>query len=84
MLDESIPDVPLVSDLLPMAALRAEYENGSAAYRSQIDWLVAQGYTGIRRARGTMTRDLRQGLSLTPHSQVMGTVSTDVGFRIQS
>ncbi|KAH6911978.1 peptidase C65 Otubain-domain-containing protein [Coprinopsis sp. MPI-PUGE-AT-0042] len=52
LLDESIPDVPLVSDLLPMAALRAEYENGSAAYRSQIDWLVAQGYTGIRRARG--------------------------------
>ena len=52
LLDESIPDVPLVSDLLPMEALRAEYENGSASFRSQIDWLVGQGYTGIRRARG--------------------------------
>ncbi|KAG2006056.1 hypothetical protein CC2G_002404 [Coprinopsis cinerea AmutBmut pab1-1] len=52
LFNESIPDVPLVSELAPMATLRAEYENGSASFVSQIDWLVGQGYTGIRRARG--------------------------------
>lgn len=35
-----------------MAALRAEYEGGSEAFVSQIDWLTSRGYIGVRRARG--------------------------------
>ncbi|KAJ3502818.1 hypothetical protein NMY22_g18455 [Coprinellus aureogranulatus] len=52
LLNESIPDVVPVSELAPMAALRAEYENGSQLFLSQIDWLVGQGYTHFRRAKG--------------------------------
>lgn len=52
LLDESVPDVPLISELAPLATLRAEYEKGSASYVSQIDWLIDQGYTGLRRSRG--------------------------------
>jgi len=36
----------------PMSALRSEYENGSAMFLKQIDWLVANGYNSIRRTRG--------------------------------
>ena len=38
--------------LSPMSALRSEYENGSAMFLKQIDWLVANGYNSIRRTRG--------------------------------
>ncbi|KAI0830110.1 cysteine proteinase [Trametes gibbosa] len=45
-------DRPLISELLPMASLRAEYENGSQIFVKQIDWLMNQGWAGIRRTRG--------------------------------
>jgi hypothetical protein len=35
-----------------MDALRAEYENGSAAFVRQIDFLVKSGFGGVRRSRG--------------------------------
>jgi ubiquitin thioesterase protein OTUB1 len=35
-----------------MSALRSEYENGSAMFLKQIDWLIANGYDSIRRSRG--------------------------------
>ena len=43
---------PLISPLVPMLALRAEYENGSQFFVKQIDWLMAQGWVGVRRTRG--------------------------------
>ena len=53
MLDETMPtDRPLIAPLEPMASLRAEYEGGSPIFVKKIDWLIAHGYTGIRRARG--------------------------------
>ncbi|KAJ3557485.1 hypothetical protein NM688_g1448 [Phlebia brevispora] len=51
-LDDSVPNRPLVAPLVPMAALREEYENGNEIFVKQIDWLVEQGYIGIRRTRG--------------------------------
>ncbi|KAJ2973708.1 hypothetical protein NUW54_g12016 [Trametes sanguinea] len=35
-----------------MTTLRAEYENGSQSFVKQIDWLMSQGWIGIRRTRG--------------------------------
>ena len=35
-----------------MLTLRAEYENGSQFFVKQIDWLMAQGWRGVRRTRG--------------------------------
>ena len=35
-----------------MDVLRSEYENGSAMFLKQIDWLIANGYDSIRRTRG--------------------------------
>ena len=35
-----------------MLTLREEYENGSQGFVKQIDWLISQGWSGIRRARG--------------------------------
>jgi len=35
-----------------MHALRAEYEGGSQLFVKQIDWLMANGWIGIRRTRG--------------------------------
>ncbi|KZT05245.1 cysteine proteinase [Laetiporus sulphureus 93-53] len=53
MLDETIStDRPLIAALEPMASLRAEYEGGSPIFVKKIDWLIAHGYTGVRRARG--------------------------------
>ncbi|CDO70422.1 hypothetical protein BN946_scf184999.g63 [Trametes cinnabarina] len=43
---------PLIGALEPMATLRAEYENGSQSFVKQIDWLMDQGWIGIRRTRG--------------------------------
>lgn len=58
-LDESVVIRPLISSLEPITALRLEYENGTAAFVKQIDWLIDKGYIGIRRARG-------DGLSVCP------------------
>ncbi|EPQ55743.1 cysteine proteinase [Gloeophyllum trabeum ATCC 11539] len=52
LLDEAVPQRPLIDQIVPMAVLRAEYENGSASFTKQIDYLVSQSYTGIRRTRG--------------------------------
>lgn len=38
-----------------MGVLRAEYENGNQVFVQQIDWLVNNGYKGIRRTRGDGT-----------------------------
>ncbi|KAH9916247.1 cysteine proteinase, partial [Epithele typhae] len=46
------PNRPLIAPLAPMATLRAEYENGSQGFVKQIDWLMSQGWVGIRRTRG--------------------------------
>jgi len=35
-----------------MSVIRQEYEGGSRKFVDQIDWLVSQGYVGIRRTRG--------------------------------
>jgi len=35
-----------------MSVLREEYENGSALFVKQIDWLVEHGYGYVHRARG--------------------------------
>ncbi|KAI0370907.1 cysteine proteinase [Pilatotrama ljubarskyi] len=47
-----VEDRPLISPLAPMTTLRAEYENGSQTFVKQIDWLMNQGWIGIRRTRG--------------------------------
>ncbi|KAH9837790.1 cysteine proteinase [Rhodofomes roseus] len=52
LLEEAIPDRPLIAPLAPMAVLRAEYEEGSQVFVKQIDWLTAHGSAGIRRTRG--------------------------------
>ncbi|KAI0696410.1 peptidase C65 Otubain-domain-containing protein [Cerioporus squamosus] len=43
---------PLISPLAPMLTLREEYVNGSQYFVKQIDYLIAQGWIGIRRTRG--------------------------------
>ncbi|THU93846.1 cysteine proteinase, partial [Dendrothele bispora CBS 962.96] len=43
---------PLIDQILPISELRKEYERGSTTFVKQIDWLEAQGYQAIRRARG--------------------------------
>ncbi|KAH9948479.1 cysteine proteinase [Amylocystis lapponica] len=52
LLDDTVPDRPLIAPLEPMATLRAEYEGGSLMFMKQIDWLVKSGFIGIRRTRG--------------------------------
>ncbi|KAI0277807.1 peptidase C65 Otubain-domain-containing protein [Russula aff. rugulosa BPL654] len=52
-LEDAVPfSRPAISELAPLSALRAEYENGSGSFIKQIDYLKAQGYEGIRRSRG--------------------------------
>ncbi|KIM81941.1 hypothetical protein PILCRDRAFT_71406, partial [Piloderma croceum F 1598] len=50
--DDSIPVRPLIDQIVPMSALRAEYENGSASFVQQIDWLTNNGFDSVRRTRG--------------------------------
>ncbi|KAI6020528.1 peptidase C65 Otubain-domain-containing protein [Pisolithus marmoratus] len=51
--EESIPSQqPLMSEPVPISALRVEYENGSSSFVAQIDDLVRQGFTSIIRTRG--------------------------------
>ncbi|KAH8114898.1 cysteine proteinase [Phellopilus nigrolimitatus] len=52
MLDETTPVRPLITDRIPLSALREEYENGSGSFVQQIDYLRSQGFTDIRRTRG--------------------------------
>jgi len=52
LFNDSLPQRPLMDALSPMSALRSEYENGSAIFLKQIDWLIANGYDSIRRTRG--------------------------------
>lgn len=52
MLDESASKRPLISDSMPISALREEYENGSGSFVKQIDYLRSQGFIGVRRTRG--------------------------------
>lgn len=54
-LEDAVPGPssrPAIAELVPLSALRAEYENGSESFIKQIDFLKAQGYEGIRRSRG--------------------------------
>ncbi|KAL6308845.1 cysteine proteinase [Sparassis latifolia] len=51
-MSESIPLRPLIAPIESMLELRAEYEGGSQEFVQQIDWLVANGWKGVRRARG--------------------------------
>lgn len=52
LLSDSVPPRPLIDEIVPMSNLREEYENGSAAFVNQIDWLTARGYDSVRRTRG--------------------------------
>lgn len=52
LMDDAVPDRPLIGPLTSMSALRAEYEGGSRSFVDQIDDLISQGYVSIRRARG--------------------------------
>jgi len=52
LLDDAVPDRPLIGPLTSMSALRTEYEGGSKSFVDQIDYLISQEYVSIRRARG--------------------------------
>ncbi|KAF9048051.1 cysteine proteinase [Hymenopellis radicata] len=43
---------PLIDEIAPISALRAEYENGNPSFLKQIDWLAEKGYHYIRRTKG--------------------------------
>jgi len=43
---------PLISELVSLSDLRAEYENESGMFVQQIDWLRDNGYSSLRRTRG--------------------------------
>ncbi|KAI9454268.1 peptidase C65 Otubain-domain-containing protein [Russula earlei] len=52
-LDDSVSSTDsLVTDLAPLTTLRSEYDGGADAFKRQIDYLIDQGYVGIRRSRG--------------------------------
>ncbi|RXW18483.1 hypothetical protein EST38_g7372 [Candolleomyces aberdarensis] len=87
LLNESIPDVPPVSELAPMSVLRVEYERGSQLFLSQIDWLTGQGYTHFRRAKGDGDCFYRsvafayiERLLSTPQSERDSTVTTSLSL----
>jgi len=48
--DEEMSRTPLISDVLPISLLRAEYT--SPSFLAKIDWLASHGWAGLRRARG--------------------------------
>jgi hypothetical protein len=52
LLDDAVPDLPLIGPLSSLSALRTEYEGGSRSFVNQIDFLISQGYVSVRRARG--------------------------------
>jgi len=52
-LNDTVPSAdPLIAKLAPLTSLRAQYEGGSESFVKQIDFLIDQGYAGIRRSRG--------------------------------
>ncbi|KAF8487187.1 cysteine proteinase [Russula ochroleuca] len=52
-LDDTVPSSqPPISELAPLSTLRTEYEGSSGSFIKQIDFLIQQGYEGIRRSRG--------------------------------
>jgi len=52
-LNDTVPSAdPLIARLAPLTTLRAQYEGGSESFVKQIDFLIDQGYAGIRRSRG--------------------------------
>ncbi|EGN94864.1 hypothetical protein SERLA73DRAFT_187954 [Serpula lacrymans var. lacrymans S7.3] len=52
LLNESVPQKPLIDELASMSVLREEYEHGSASFLRQIDYLTKDGYDCVRRTRG--------------------------------
>jgi len=52
LLDQSIPDRPLIDEVTGIFTLQAEYEKGSTSFVQQINWLSRNGYAKIRRAKG--------------------------------
>ncbi|KAF9529048.1 peptidase C65 Otubain-domain-containing protein [Crepidotus variabilis] len=52
LLDDSVPQRPLIEDLTPISDLRSEYEKGTGLFVNQIDWLSTNGFKSIRRTRG--------------------------------
>lgn len=61
-----VPDRPLIAPLAPMITIREEYENGSQGFVRQIDWLLSEGWIGIRRTRGDGQSYHHLGISLRP------------------
>jgi len=52
-LDYTVPSAaPPIAELTPLSTLRTEYEGSSGSFIKQIDFLIGQGYEGIRRSRG--------------------------------
>lgn len=49
---EQPPEIPLMGMLTKLADLREEYIRGNQTFVKQINWLVQQGYLGVRRTRG--------------------------------
>ncbi|KAF8961630.1 peptidase C65 Otubain-domain-containing protein [Flammula alnicola] len=52
LFNDSVPSRPLIDAIAPMTTLRSEYENGSASFLKQIDWLISRGFEQVRRTRG--------------------------------
>ncbi|TDL26983.1 cysteine proteinase [Rickenella mellea] len=52
VLNDTVADRPLIAEIVPLTALRAEYEGGSQSFVKQIDYLAGLGYKGIRRTKG--------------------------------
>ncbi|KIY71694.1 cysteine proteinase [Cylindrobasidium torrendii FP15055 ss-10] len=77
LLDEaSDVERPLIDQLLPISALRAEYENGNPAFTKQIDWLTEKGYQYIRRTRGDGDCFYRS-LAFAYVEQIMSSIQPD-------
>ncbi|KAF9784665.1 cysteine proteinase [Thelephora terrestris] len=52
LLEDAVPNIPLIGPLSSISTLRAEYEEGSRSFVNQVDYLASQGYLSVRRARG--------------------------------
>lgn len=50
--DEEANKRPLISSAEPLNALREEYANGTGNFLEKIEWLLSQGWRGLRRTRG--------------------------------
>ena len=54
LLNDSVPERPLIDNVTPMSELREEYEKGAHSFTRQIDWLISNGFNSIRRTRGAV------------------------------